>query len=474
MTSQAREARENPLVSVVLTTYSRPDLLKKAISSVLKQSLENFELIIVDDFSPNRAENLKLAKSFNDDRIHYICTDHNYGHDSHPKNLGIKEAKGEYITFLDDDDSYRVDALKILSIYMKESDADIVYGDYLIGEKDGKKHPGWSMDFSPSTLNRMNYIAMCVVMVKRSALLKVGGFDEDVPKFKDWNLWIRLQKSGHRFLHVAIIVAEVSSQEESVSTKYKVDYDESGRYLPTFFNPSDCLIYPKNTCLGEKKSLRVAIYTMTMNRLELTKVMAESLKTAAYPFDWFVVDQGSSDGTVDWLKTQNCKVEYNEKNVGLEIGWNQCIDFIRKTGEYDIIIKIDNDAQMLTQGWLKAMIDLFERNSTLILSPYVEGLENTPGGVMRQRITSDNLYVLINDMVLGNVPNLGGIVFAHHIDLVKDWKFPVSFEGNKDYLLSQYAKALGYSLFYMEEFRVWHQLGTEGQKKKYPEYFAKK
>ncbi len=472
-----------PLVSVIISTYNRKDLLKKAIKSVISQSFQDWELLVVDDFS---TENVKdMVASFGDDRIRYIRTDKNYGHDSHPKNLGIKEARGEFVSFIDDDDTYRVDALKILYTYIKETEADVVYGDYLIGDstKGDKKSQGWSVDFNVNLLTRMNYISMCVSMVKRSALLTVGGFDEDVPKFKDWNLWLRLHKSGHLFMHVPIIVTEVSQQVESVSSKYKVEYDAQGNYLPTFFSVADCKIYPDNTCLGTRKPLKVAVYTLTMNRLEYTKQMAKSLvSTADYPFDWLVIDNGSTDGTQDWLKSlpkdhavgdrQRVVYELNKENVGLAAGWNQAIDLIKKEGKYDIVIKVDNDAEMLTKGWLKVMVELFERNNTIILSPYVEGLEKSPGGVLRQRGNADTPYVMLNDTVLGAVPNLGGICFAHHISLFEYWKFETTFTGNKDYLLSQYARRSGFSLYYMEEYRIWHIDGTTGQHNKFPEYFA--
>lgn len=467
---------KGPLVSVVISTYDRPILLQKALLSVQAQSMKDFECLVVDDCSPQAEKNAEVVASLNDPRFRYIKTEKNYGHDGHPKNVGISEAKGEYVCFLDDDDSYRVDALKVLSTYLEDSEAEACYGDYMIGGK-----PGWSVDFNANILQKMNYIAMCVVMVRRGSLLNVGGFDESVPKFKDWNLWLRLQKSGARFIHVPIMVADVSVQEISISNRNKVKHDENGQYLPviikedgkehTLFDPVDCTIFPQET-MFPKRALSVAVYTLTWNRLELTKLMAESLKTAGYPFDWFVVDQGSTDGTVEWLKDQKATVQYNEKNTGLAEGWNQAFQMIKDAPEkYDILIKIDNDARMLTEGWLKAMVELFERNATLVLSPYVEGLEATPGGVMRQRADGGSPYFIIHETVLGAVPNIGGICFAHRADLIKDWKFVTTYQGNKDYLLCQYAKALGYTCFYMEEYRVEHQLTTSGQKEKYPAYF---
>lgn len=473
-------------VSVIISTYNRGGLLKKAIKSVLDQSMPDFELLVVDDCSTEG--NVKqLVHSFGDPRVRYIKTEENSGHDGKPKNIGIKNATGEYVAFLDDDDAYRKDALKILLAYATQSNCDVVYGDYLI---DGK--PGWSIDFSVAKLTQFNYISMIVALTRRAALLRVGGLDEEIPKFKDWNLWLRLQKSGASFMHVPIIVAEVSQQKESISGKYKVDVDPSGRYLPTYFNPADCLIYPNKTSLGERKPLRVAVYTLTMNRLEYTKQMAKALEeTAGYPFDWYVIDQGSTDGTQEWIKSltrdrdsgaksagaqirnwrEKLRYRLYEHNVGLARGWNNIVEFIKAEGQYDIIVKVDNDAELMTTGWLKAMIDIYERNRKVILSPYVEGLDGSPGGVLRQRATGDSPYLLINDRVLGLVPNLGGIVFATPIEAWEGWTFDDNYEGNKDLIFSKMARGKGYSLFYMEEFRVWHIDGTKGQHEKYPAYF---
>jgi glycosyltransferase involved in cell wall biosynthesis len=473
-------------VTVITTTYNRPKALKRAIKSVLAQSLEDFEHIIVDDCS-TEGNVEQLVASFADPRLRYVRTDSNCGHDGRPKNLGISLAQGELVCFLDDDDAYRADALKILSRYAEESKADVVYGDYLI---DGK--PGWSIDFSAARLAQHNYISMVVAATRRETLLAVGGFDEDVPKFKDWNLWLRIQKWGGRFLHVPIPVADVSVSEGSVSARFGNEKDEAGRYKPTYFNPADCRIYPDRTMLGERRPLRVAVYTLTMNRLEYTKVMASAIdQRAGYAFDWYVIDQGSIDGTKEWLKSlhrdrapyagdpkdrklwrEKLRYRLYDENVGLAKGWNNIVEFVRSEGDYDVIVKVDNDAEVLSPGWLAAMVEIFERNRNVILSPYVEGLDGAPGGVLRQRASGESPYVMINDRVLGSVPNLGGIVFATPISLWKDWKFDESYEGNKDYLLSLHARSIGYSLFYMEEFRVWHIDGTKGQHAKYPDYFA--
>jgi len=307
-----------PKITCITTTYNRKKLLKKTIKSVLRQSFEDFEYIIVDDCSTDGTE--KLVKSFKDKRIKYLKTKKNCGYDSYPKNLGIKNATGDFITFLDDDDVYRPDALKILFKYLQHSGADVVYGDYLIEEK-GKMKPGWSVDFSAKLLQKMNYIAMSVIGVKKECLLEVGGFDENIPKFKDWNLWLRLQKRGYKFLHIPIIITEVYLQKKSISNKFKVEYDQEGKYLPTYFNPADCEIYASKTILGKKKPLKVAIFTLTAGRKYYFQKMLQSMiKTNNYPFEWIVIDNASNDGSIEWLvkwaKKNGVPVEFVEGAEG--------------------------------------------------------------------------------------------------------------------------------------------------------------
>jgi GT2 family glycosyltransferase len=431
----------------------------------------------VDDCSTDGTRKLVEKYRRKNPGIRYVKTEKNSGFDSGPKNLGVKKAQGEYLLFLDDDDWLRNDALKILSKYLVHSGADAVYGDYLTHDKEsGKVAPGWSVDFNPNFLCQRNFMAQGAVLVKKSALKEVGGYDESIPRFKDWHLWLRLAKRGFRFLHVPIIIYELTIHKGSISEKYKIEYDEQGNYKPTYFDPVNCPIFAAKTILGKERPLKVAIFTLTKDRLDYTKQAVDSMRRlAGYDFDYFVIDQGSKDGTVEWLKEQRWirKIVYNKENIGIAKGWNMAVDTIKSESFYDIIVKVDNDAEFLSPNWLKVMVELFRRQRKMVLSPSVEGLEDSPGGVLRQVSSGGSPYVIINDTILGNVPHLGGICFAAPASLYDDWRFE-DVKGNKDYLLSQHARAIGYLLLYCEELRVWHIDGTLGQHKKYPDYFKEK
>ena len=102
--------KTNLLFSIVIPAYNRAKFLPRAINSVLKQDVSNWELIIVDDGSTD--ETGKIAKQYNDRRIKYVYQE-NKG-EAGARNTGIKNAKATYICFLDSDDEYLEHHLKIL------------------------------------------------------------------------------------------------------------------------------------------------------------------------------------------------------------------------------------------------------------------------------------------------------------------------------------------------------------------------
>ena len=129
--------KKNPLVSCIITCYNSKDFIKDAIDSVINQSYENIEIIIVDDHSTDGSIN--IINSFQDKRIIKVFHDKNYGLPAKARNSGLKIATGEYIAFLDGDDSWiRTKITKQLDVFynLKEVIAVGSVGN-IIGEQDG-------------------------------------------------------------------------------------------------------------------------------------------------------------------------------------------------------------------------------------------------------------------------------------------------------------------------------------------------
>lgn len=192
------------MVSVIITTYKRsPDMLLRAINSVRNQTYTDLEILIVDD-SPSEFELRKdvraTVENISDSRIKYIPLERNSG-GCIARNRGINEAKGEYITFLDDDDMYLQNKLELqVAALVKKPEAGWVSGysyschidgaGNILDKKLVKTQAHGGMVFDDLILD--NYIPSVSAMVRREVIEKVGGFDEIMPAAQDLDLWLRV------------------------------------------------------------------------------------------------------------------------------------------------------------------------------------------------------------------------------------------------------------------------------------------
>ena len=470
------------MISVIISTYQRPDRLKKAIQSVLNQTYPDFELIVVDDNSKDNTQD--IVKSFKDPRISYLKRTKNAGTDARPKNEGIMASKGEYIAFLDDDNEFRPDHLMALYneltkispipyVTKQITTIDVVYGDRWLTDETKRIKPqlGISMEFDPTMLMQRNFIDTSDVLIKRQALFDVGGLDERWHKYIDWNLWVRMCKAGKRFKRVPLILTDYHLHAQMRSTNYKTKGETNTTFVPEW-DPYDVEVVLPN--LGTSLRIpRVAIFSITYDRLAYTKKSFKSLnETAGYPFDHFVVDNGSTDGTQNWLLKDfdEKNMILNEENNGISKASNQAVDMIKKD-DYDIIVKWDNDCIGLTKGWLAKMVEIWKSNHMMALSCYVQGLKDNPGGAPRLG------FGTLRGELVGVTKHLGGIchfVDAKAYDTFK-WDENSFLHGVQDTEMSQYLQYHGYSMGYLENYFVSHgPQGTESQKKDFPDYFERR
>lgn len=185
------------MVSVIIPTYKRPEMLKRAIESVLSQSYANIEIIVVDDNSGD--DTGKTVENYGD-RITFLKNTRTSG-GAETRNRGIGVSNGKYIAFLDDDDVWNSEKIA-LQVNELETNPDAVLctcGLRVVYEKSGLQYynfPGLNnTGFKDMLLNNRVGITS-TVMVKRSALDRSGWFDPDLPARQDYDLWIRLSKEG--------------------------------------------------------------------------------------------------------------------------------------------------------------------------------------------------------------------------------------------------------------------------------------
>ena len=172
-----------PLVSVIIPTYNRADYLKLALKSVLEQTYKNIEVIVADDGSTdNTAE---VVADFNDPRIKYFYQK-NTGLPAATRNLGLQEASGELIAFLDSDDMWLPKKLEIQVEYLhKHPEYFLVYSNAWIinenGVRDGLLLKSGSFKEGEifEELVKTNFIPQLTILMKRDVFEKVGFLNED-------------------------------------------------------------------------------------------------------------------------------------------------------------------------------------------------------------------------------------------------------------------------------------------------------
>jgi glycosyltransferase involved in cell wall biosynthesis len=197
---EAAQPRQTPTISVVIPAYNAGGLIAECLKSVLAQSYQDFEIILVNDGSPD-TDLLERALAPYQQRIRYIRQD-NRG-PSGARNQGILQAEGEYIAFLDSDDVWLPQHLsEQIAMLRKDPSLDLVYSDSMLvreGRQVGNafglepQHPPVSFE---KILTEECTVGTSSTLAKRQALIDAGLFDEQFRCCEDFDLWLRMSFRG--------------------------------------------------------------------------------------------------------------------------------------------------------------------------------------------------------------------------------------------------------------------------------------
>jgi len=231
-------SKEKPIVSVIIPTYNRAHLIGRAIKSVLKQSYQDFEVIVVDDGSMDNTEEVIKEFQEQDKRIRYIKHEKNQG-GAVVRNTGINAAKGEYIGLLDDDDEWLTEKLEKQVIKFQKSSGKIgvIYGGFFyVSEKSGEI----MSEIIPTLRGNIysNLLESCILgsptpLIKKKCFQKAGFFDETLLSCQDWDMWIRLSKY-YDFDFVPDIVAKHHVHGEQISVDLNAKIIARGKLIEKY------------------------------------------------------------------------------------------------------------------------------------------------------------------------------------------------------------------------------------------------
>jgi glycosyltransferase involved in cell wall biosynthesis len=190
------EPNQTPLVSVVIPTHNRANLIGRAISSALAQDYENLEILVIDDGSTDNTPDVVSGY----DSVRYVRLDTNRG-GSAARNHGIRIAKGELVAFLDSDDEWLPTKVsRQVALMLSSPETGAVYCRHF-SEYEATGHR--FEEFPPIYRGAIRSVLLSgrcprtvsLFLVRRDALIGVGGFDEELAGFQDTDLWIRLSEN---------------------------------------------------------------------------------------------------------------------------------------------------------------------------------------------------------------------------------------------------------------------------------------
>ncbi len=279
--------KHNPLVSIIIPTYNRANLIRRSINSILNQKYQNFEIIVVDDGSTDNT--MEIVGNFNEDKIKYYKHKINKGAAA-AMNTGIEYCRGDFIAFQGSDDLWLPEKLeKEMKIFKKSNkNVGVVYSGYfyirnnkkkIVPSSEIKKKDGYIQN----ELLNGNFVSGLSV-IRKICFQKVGLFDENLPNLEDWELYIRISKYFcFQFVDEPLSIVYCSSDSESIN--YCKNLESSELILEKHFdifskNRSILAVNQANIglwaflCGQEMKSRKYLINAIKFNPLNIKCLIA--------------------------------------------------------------------------------------------------------------------------------------------------------------------------------------------------------
>jgi glycosyltransferase involved in cell wall biosynthesis len=277
---------KNELISIVMPTFNRGNIIERAINSVINQTYSNWELFIVDDASIDNTKEITSKYINADPRIQFISNIINKGANA-CRNQGAAIANGKYIAFIDSDNQwYPNKLLKQVEVLNANLNISFVYSkEKVVNEEYIKIVP--QKAYPPDELKRIlpnkNVVDTSTVIISKGCFNSVGGFDEMMPRLQDWELFFRtVVVYGHKGVCIDEVLNTNVLQEDSISKNDKKYIDAIFYMLKkhnSYFNDADLISQIVNSIKGEGEYLLHRVREVYSNDLS---VMTNILEKVIY------------------------------------------------------------------------------------------------------------------------------------------------------------------------------------------------
>lgn len=340
----------NPKISIIIPVYNGSNFMKKAIDSAINQTYENKEILIINDGSTDNGETEKIALSYGD-KIRYIKKEN--GGVASALNLGIKEASGEYISWLSHDDNYKQNKLqKQVQIMSTLEDKDtILFSNVQLIDEHGDIFftTDYSKGIGKEKLCQGIYPVIkgtvngCSTLISKKCFEKVGVFNENLKTTNDYEMWIRLfGKFNSYLIEEPLIQYRVHKNQDTNKSPYFLeesnnlwtdiinslseeqieawDFEPFNVYMDLYFQMYNSkydkaypVAYNIAKSIYEKQAPKVSIIMPCYNSQSFIRQAIESVLAQTYRnFELLVINDSSQDNTEKIVK------EYEKKDFRIK------------------------------------------------------------------------------------------------------------------------------------------------------------
>lgn len=288
------------LVSVIIPTYKRCDMLSRAISSVLSQTYKNIQVVVVDDNNPEsewRRKTMEIMSSYkNDSRIKYICHSTNLN-GSAARNTGIWESDGHVITYLDDDDTYRPDKVEKQVFFLRtHPEFQAVYCGWKRDENEFIPHGTGDLSFD--ILSGSNIIITNAIMMWRNIAISCGGWDIELKRHQEAAYLLNFFRYGGRIGRVPEVLIDFDTSDRSNVSDPKINENQINYLL---LKNRDLIQECENVSKNSSKRIYVRRYIgIIMPYVKNRQYFVACLKFLQYGFKFPIIFQKEIYNYIRW------------------------------------------------------------------------------------------------------------------------------------------------------------------------------
>jgi glycosyltransferase involved in cell wall biosynthesis len=398
----------SPKISIITPVYNVDNIwLEKAITSVINQIYENWELCLVDDASTEshiRETLEKYQKTDSRIKVKYLIENEGI---SGASNKALSLATGEFAGFLDHDDEFSVNALfEVVKLLNEHPDADMIYSDEdHIDSKEKLINPHFKPDWSPDMFLSSMYT--CHFGVYRRQLIdNIGGFRKGFEGSQDYDLVLRLTEKTDRIYHIPKILYHWRKTPGSTAARYQAKGYADTNAIKALEDSLKRRNIKGEVLSGKFPGLfrirrkidgnpEVSIIIPTKDRSDILRKCLESIKkkTIYKNYEIIIVDNNSKDGhTKNYLEMT--RKAHNIRILKYEYPFNFSAinNYAARNSNSEYLLFLNNDIEVISPEWLSAMLEHAQRrevgavgckliypNNTIQHAGVILGITGTPG-----------------------------------------------------------------------------------------------